>query len=138
MTDELNKEDRKLLNEVSGQLIVFNQRLDELRKILFGEHADGFLYKFAGMERDINSIPAIQKSIDELKNEVKALKQRVIPMEKKVAHHDRQLFKNKIQRGIVIAAISFIIAAITTLIAWLSGIIEIASRFSGSVGPKLP
>lgn len=116
MGDELTPEDRKLLSEVKIRLENSNEKFDELKKILFGEHADGFLYKFARMEPDIESIPELKEKVEVALNEAKDASEKLNSIIDKVEAHDRYILKQTIMRTLIIMLISGVTSSLISLL----------------------
>lgn len=119
MADELTPEDRRLLSEVGFKVESMNQRLDELKTLLFGDHADGFMYRFARIEPDIEKIPEIKEKLDAVVRDAEQLSKDVKPLVQKVERHDDYIKTQTITRTLIIIAISGVTsAAVTILTVW--------------------
>lgn len=119
MSDELTPEDRKLLSEVGFKLGSVNEKLNELKTILFGEHADGFLYKFARMEPDIQSIKDLQIKVTEALKQNENLSKDLHPALEKLKRHEDYIRRQTMLRTLIIVGISTATSvAVTILTLW--------------------
>lgn len=119
MSDELTPEDRKLLSEVGFKVQAMNDRLEELKKLLFGDHADGFMYRFARIEPDIEKIPEIKEKLDAVVRDAEQLSKDVQPLLDKVQKHDDYIKTQTIAKTLIIIAISAATStAVTILTLW--------------------
>ena len=119
MSDELTPEDRRLLSEVGFQVQAMNKRLDEVKTLLFGDHADGFMYKFARMEPDIERIPEIKKVLDDMVREVGNLSDKIGPLLTMAQKHDDYIKTQTVYKNVIVILISTATsAAVAVLTAW--------------------
>ena len=139
MSEGFSQEDRELLQNLRIEQEVFGRQLREIRMILFGDRADGILYQFQSMKRDIDSIPLIKAKVDEvanvvdtISNQTKNLTARLDESEKKLASHSRILLAQKIRNGLIIFLGSAATTFLTLIAAFWSGIVEL---FKHSPGP---
>jgi len=119
MSDALTPDERRLLSEVGFKVEAMNERLDELKKLLFGEHADGFMYRFARIEPDIEKIPEIKEKLDAVVRDAEQLSKDVKPLLEKVEKHDDYIKTQTIAKTLIVIGISAATsAAVTILTIW--------------------
>jgi len=133
MGDELTPEDRKLLSEVKIKLENVNEKLGELKLVLFREHMDGFLYKFAGLEPGIKTIPDLSRKVEEALKESQEATEQLNILSPKVETHDKYILKQTITRTLIIIGVSGFTSAVITLLTIWSTINTIIGQLKGKV-----
>lgn len=137
----LSEEDRRIVEKLiesntrlSQEVAVSNVLTSDIKKVLFGEKADGLLYEFAAMRGDVKSIPGMAKTLSEVELRMSGLERVVAPLVRRVKAIDRYIFRQRVQRGVVTTMIAVLSAFVTTLLTWGSGIFDLFS--SGKVPHK--
>ncbi len=126
----LSEEDRAAIDRLAEsntrlaqETAVSNTQLAEIRNILFGEKADGFLYEFAAMRKDIQSIPELAALVHDMVKKIDLLG----PLAKRVRAIDRYITRQRIKTAVLAMVLGGLMSFVAFVISVWSGLGDIVN-----------
>lgn len=142
MSDGFTLEDRKAITDLTTAVAVLTKEMGEHRKVMFGEQADGFLYQFAAIKKDIESIPSISERVAELAIGVRGMEKGVDSVLVKIGEHEKTLADHsddikdaKTTKRVLIAVASTVSTGVTLILTWLAGLFDLFHKSPPTLPP---
>lgn len=121
---EFTEKDRETLNTLVTNVAVITKQLNDLSAIMYGTKADGFLYEFASMRGNIESIPTMAESVRKMSEQVTAIASAVTEIAPKVKKFEAYILRERVRRGLMVSLVSAFVSVVTFFITVKTGIAE--------------
>ncbi len=134
----MSDEERKLIadltasnNRLAQETAVQNNQMKEIRDILFGQKADGFLYEFAALRKDIESIPSMAHELRMMAGQLGDVLNVIPKLTVRVKAIDKYILRQRLRHAVQVSVLSIFMSGATLVAGAWSGLWDLLATFRG-------